>query len=159
HPRVVLGRYQLGHVPAQHLVATVAERLLAALVDRGEPALEIESVNDVVGVLEQVAVAGFALAQLGLDAFAAADVLGWSGDLDEAAGDSTRLVPEGGAAEAEAGLLGLAVPLDDERYVLHDGSQAGVEDVLEQRPDRAPDLGPALPTGSSQPGRVPVAQE
>src|SRR5439155_1311968 len=54
------GRDDLGGAPAKHVAGRVAEHALAGAVDRGEGALQVVGVDDVMRILEQLAVARFA---------------------------------------------------------------------------------------------------
>ena len=58
------GRDQLREVHLHRLVARVAEDLFASGVERGQIALEIERVHEVVRILEQLAITLFTSSQV-----------------------------------------------------------------------------------------------
>jgi len=66
HPLVVLRRHEFRGVAAQAFLPRISEHLLRPLVDGGDASFQVQCVDDVVGVLEQVAVALLAFAQRGL---------------------------------------------------------------------------------------------
>ena len=61
--RVGFGCEKRANVHPQELLAWVAEESLARGVDRGEDTGDVKRVDDVVGILEQVTVASFGVAQ------------------------------------------------------------------------------------------------